>query len=152
MDHAFLRRARKTSIVTGFVCAILISFYWGLEHGGGWAFGLAWSLFNLHFTSSVVTKSLTVEKRDAPRILVALLIKFPVLYAVGYLLLRSGFFTVIGLVAGFTWPFFVMLMKGLGRHYLKLDESQSPFGNPNRPLAASLSPDEGAAPTGKDPL
>ena len=51
-------------------------------------------------------------------------IKFPVLYGAGFLLLWNGYLSVIGLVAGFTWPFFVLTMKGLGRYYLKLDETR----------------------------
>jgi hypothetical protein len=56
-------------------------------------------------------------------------IKFPVLYGVGFLLLWNGYLSVAGLVAGFTWPFFVLLMKGLGRYYLKLDETRRQAGD-----------------------
>lgn len=151
MDLEFLKRVRKTSIVSGLVIAVFISFYWGLDHGGGWVLGIVWSLFNLHFLSSVITNVFTNEKRDIPMILVALFVKFPVLYVLGYLLLKSGRLTLIGLAAGFTWPFFVITMKGLGRHYLKMDESRSLFGKTVKSTATALSPDEGVGGPGRKP-
>ena len=115
MDFAFLRRVRKTSIIAGIPLAVVIAFYWGLENGAGFALGLTWSLLNLHFLASVITNVITSEKRDVVKIIVVLFVKFPVLYVAGFLLLRSGYLSAYGLVAGFTWPFFVVLMKGLGR-------------------------------------
>jgi hypothetical protein len=136
MDLEFLRRVRKTSIIAGVPLAVVISYYWGPENGAGWALGIVWSLFNLYFLSSVITSVITNEKRDIPKILVALFVKFPVLYVAGFLLLRSGHLSAYGLVAGFTWPFFVIVMKGIGRYYLKLDESRSFFGKHTKSVAA----------------
>ena len=124
MDLDFLSRVRKTSIVIGIPLAVVISFYWGLSVGGGWAAGIAWSLVNLHFTGSLVKKVITAGDRNVPGIVITMFIKFPVLYGAGFLLLWNGYLSVIGLVAGFTWPFFVLTMKGLGRYYLKLDETR----------------------------
>ena len=142
MDFAFLRRVRKTSITAGIPLAIVISFYWGPDNGTGWALGIAWSLLNLHFLSSVIKSVITSEKRDVPQILVALFVKFPVLYVAGFFLLRSAYLSAYGLVAGFTWPFFVILMKGFGRYYLKLDESKSFFGKTRRSVSAAVPADE----------
>jgi hypothetical protein len=123
MDLDVLSRVRKTSLIIGIPLAIVISFYWGLPVGAGWAAGIAWSLVNLFFTGSLVKKVITTEDRHIPGIVVTVFIKFPVLYAAGFFLLWNGRLSVAGLVAGFTWPFFVLLMKGLGRHFLKLDET-----------------------------
>jgi hypothetical protein len=124
MDLDFLSRVRKTTIIIGIPLAIVISFYWGLSVGGGWVAGIVWSLVNLHFIGSLVKKVVTAGDRNVPGIVITMFIKFPVLYAAGFLLLWNGYLSVIGLVAGFTWPFFVLTMKGLGRYYLKLDETR----------------------------
>ncbi len=123
MDVSLQNRVRKTSIVIGVPVAIVVSTYWGISVGGGLAAGIAWSLVNLHFIGSLVKKTITTEERNVLGIVVTMFIKYPVLYGVGFLLLWNGYLSVAGLVAGFTWPFFVLLMKGLGRHYLKLDET-----------------------------
>jgi hypothetical protein len=123
IDLDLLSRVRKTSIVIGAPVALVISTYWGLSVGGGLAAGIAWSLVNLHFIASLVKKTLTTGDRNVPGIVLIAFIKFPVLYAAGFFLLWNGYLSVAGLVAGFTWPFFVLSMKGLGRHYLKLDDT-----------------------------
>jgi hypothetical protein len=124
MDLDFLSRVRKTTIIIGIPLAIVISFYWGFSVGGGWVAGMVWSLVNLHFIGSLVKKVITVGDRNVPGIAITMILKFPVLYAAGFLLLWNGYLSVAGLVAGFTWPFFVLFMKGLGRYYLKLDETR----------------------------
>ncbi len=125
MDLDLLRRVRKTSILIGVPLAVIITTYWGLAVGGGWLAGVAWSLVNLYFIGSLVQKVITTGDRSVPAIVAAVFIKFPVLYAAGFFLLWNGYLSVAGLMAGFTWPFFVLTMKGLGRYYLKLDETRS---------------------------
>jgi len=124
IDLDILKRVRKTSILIGAPLTIVITTYWGLSVGGGWAAGIAWSLVNLYFIGSLVQKVVTTEDRNVAAIVATVFIKFPVLYGVGFLLLWNGYLSAIGLVAGFTWPFFVLTMKGLGRYYMKLDETR----------------------------
>jgi len=125
MDLDLLRRVRKTSILIGVPLAVIITTYWGPSVGGGWLAGIAWSLVNLYFIGSLAKKVITTGDRSVPAIVAIVFIKFPVLYAAGFFLLWNGYLSVAGLVAGFTWPFFVLMMKGLGRYYLKLDETPS---------------------------
>jgi hypothetical protein len=122
MDLDLLKRVRRTSILFGAPMAVVITTYWGLGVGGGWTAGVAWSLVNLYFLGSLIQKVVTAADRQPAAIAVAVFIKFPVLYAAGFILLWNGFLSVAGLVAGFTWPFFVLMMKGLGRYYLRLDD------------------------------
>ena len=132
MDLALLARVRKTSIITGAVAAIFIATYWGINIGAAWLAGVAWALVNLYFTGEVVKSVITAEDRNLARILVAVFVKFPVLYAAGYLLLWIEQLPVIGLVSGFTWPFVVLVMKAAGRVYLKMDERSNGEGKSSR--------------------
>lgn len=142
MNLDILRRVRKTSIVIGVPMAVIITTYWGYGVGGGWIAGIAWSLVNLYFIGSLVQKALTTGDRNVAAIVAAVFIKFPVLYAAGFVLLWNGYLSVAGLVAGFTWPFFVLVMKGAGRYYMKLDEtrrsvaSDTPADSEGKPLKA----------------
>jgi hypothetical protein len=129
MDLELLIRVRRTSIWIGVPLAVIIATYWGFSVGGGWIAGIAWSLVNLYFIGSLIQKVVTTGDRSVQSIVISVFIKFPVLYGVGFLLLWNGYLSVAGLVAGFTWPFFVLLMKGLGRYYLKLDETRRQAGD-----------------------
>jgi hypothetical protein len=97
-----------------------------------WMAGVLWSLVNLIFIGEVVKNVITAEDRDLTRILVAVAVKFPVLYVLGFLLLWSGKLPAAGLVAGFTWPFVVMVLKAVGRAYLGLDNRSNGEGKPSQ--------------------
>ena len=123
MDADLLRRVRKTSIVAGLVMAIPVAFYIGWLPATAFVAGMAWSLANLMAIHSIVSRVLTNEKRDTPAIMIAMGIKFPVLYAAGAVMLVLLKLPVMWWMAGFGWPFFVAVMKSVGRIYLRLDET-----------------------------
>lgn len=132
MDLAFLARVRRMSIITAAIISIPVATYWGIGMGAAALAGVAWSLINLFFIGQVIKNVITAEERDLTRILVAVFIKFPVLYTLGFLLLWLEQLPVIGLVAGFTWPFVVMVLKAIGRAYLKMDEGSNGEGKPSQ--------------------
>jgi hypothetical protein len=122
MDLAFLARVRKMAALLGAIAAVPVATYWGLWTAAAWIAGVAWSLVNLFFIGEVIRNVITAEERSTARILVAVSIKFPVLYGVGFLLLWLKQLPVGALVAGFSWPFVVMVLKAAGRVYLRLDD------------------------------
>jgi len=129
MDLDLLVRARRSASIFGLVVAVPLATYFGIPQGIAWVAGIAWSLVNLYFITALVKDVITLEDRRVIRIILTLLIKFPVLYAAGFLLLAVARLPIAWLAAGFTWPFFVLVMKGLGRAWLKLDERQKPAQN-----------------------
>jgi len=123
MDADLLRRVRKTSVILGVAMAVPVAFYIGWLPGAAFVAGTAWSLANLAAIHSIVSRVLTIEERDKRAIMVAMGIKFPVLYAAGFLMLVVLKLPVMWWMAGFSWPFFVAVMKSVGRIYLRLDET-----------------------------
>jgi hypothetical protein len=123
MNADFLRRVRKTSLILGAVTAVLVAFYFGVMPALAWSSGIVWSLANLAAIRSLVQNIITTETRDAASILLALAVKFPVLYATGIALIVVLKVPALWWMAGFTWPFFVMVMKSAGRVYLHLDKT-----------------------------
>jgi len=122
MDAAFLRRVRKMSVILGAASAVLIAFYFGAMPALGWTAGIAWSLLNLAAVASLVRKVVTTDGRDIAAIVVTMTVKFPVLYAIAIVMLAVLKLPAMWWIAGFSWPFFVLLMKSAGRVYLHLDE------------------------------
>ena len=122
VDADLLRRVRNTSVVLGVVVGIPFTHYFGLMPGAAWLAGLGWSLVNLAMIASVM-KRVLADQRDKRAIVLALAVKFPVLYGAGLLLLAVLHLPVAWLVAGFTWPLFVAVMKAAGRAYLGLDDT-----------------------------
>ena len=123
MDADLLRRVRKTSVLLGLVLAVPLAFYIGWLQATAFVAGTAWSLANLAAIHSIVARVLTNEQRDKRAIIIAMGIKFPVLYAAGFAMLVLLKLPVMWWMAGFGWPFFVAVLKSLGRIYLRLDET-----------------------------
>lgn len=118
-----MHRVRKTSVVLGIIIAVPFATYFGLMAGAAWLCGIAWSLVNLAVIASVIRRVLRDGPRDRRGIVMAMAVKFPVLYGAGLVLLAVLRLPAAWLVAGFTWPLFVAVMKAAGRAYVGLDET-----------------------------
>jgi hypothetical protein len=133
MGFDFLARVRKSAVIFGLILLPVLSTYLGIGFGAGWVVGAAWSLLNILAITGLIESIFVPAGRNYVRIMVVFLIKFPVLYVAGFMVLRSGYFPAAALVAGFSWPFFVMSMKALGRVFLKLDEAEELHLEKNSP-------------------
>ncbi|MEE9269523.1 MAG: hypothetical protein V3V49_04610 [Candidatus Krumholzibacteria bacterium] len=121
MGLEFLQRVRRTAVITGLILFPFITLYLGLAAGVAWVLGVAWSLVNIYFIGLLVRFTYVDGKKQRLRPALGLLVKVPVLYFVGFLLLRSSL-PDLGLLAGFTWPLSVIALKSAARLILKLDD------------------------------
>lgn len=123
MGFEFLDRVRKTSVATGFIVSLIVWMYIGPGAAGAFLLGCAWSLVNLHLLRVLVRLVVSDPKNHKLRIAAVLVLKAPVLYGAGYLLLQTGWLPVAGLLAGFVWPLSVIALKAAGRLVLGLDHT-----------------------------
>lgn len=64
--------------------------------------GAVWGSVNLFLIGQLVRAFLLPEERPGIKMRLLLLVKFPLLYFVGYELLCSELFSTVGLMSGFT--------------------------------------------------
>lgn len=117
----FITRVIKTSIVVSLIQLPFVAFYFDYRFALGVVLGCLWGAVNLHFLKAVVVCYTDLSKRSKRQLLLLLLLKFPLLYLGGYLLLKLGLFPVLSLVVGFTLIFAVIVLKALGRWLLSLE-------------------------------
>ena len=122
MGPEFLSRVRKTAIISGLFLSWIVAAYWDVAAGAGWAIGCVWSLVNLYFIGRIVRLTLSGGPKIRRRAAFLLMIKIPVLYGIGFVLLWSGWIPVIALLAGFTWPLIVSTLKILARAIMRMDD------------------------------
>jgi hypothetical protein len=127
MGPEFINRVIKTSLVVSALGFLFVTVYYNFKFGAGILMGTLWGCANLYFLTNLITEIFSPGKevRKGKVILIAL-VKFPLLYLVGYVLLIIKFFPPISLVSGFTLIFLVMFLKALGRWVLSLETSKKP--------------------------
>lgn len=138
MDLGFLKRIGRTTAVVGAVAFLFLAVYYDVTFALGVLVGCLWGVANFAALAAVLIATIRPGGADRRRALLLSLVKFPVLYGIGYLILRTEWFTPVSLVIGFSLLFLVTLLKALGRLYLKLDESRAPSST--RPQAAGTDP------------
>jgi hypothetical protein len=110
MDRLLEKSVRYTfSFVLG-VCAVLVLVN-KLSWAGGFLVGSCWAIADIIFTFKVL--KVAILKEDRKKLFVFLLVKFPVLYLIGILILVSKMFPLASLLLGLLPIFIVMGMVRL---------------------------------------
>jgi hypothetical protein len=121
MGLEFITRIVKTTAVVALIVALYLTWYLSGRVALGFLVGVTWGLINLHFIKGMITELITPNKPRKDVAFVLGLIKFPLLYVIGYFIVASDYFSVYALLAGFSLLFAVALLKVLGRIVLRMD-------------------------------
>lgn len=121
MDIAFLSRTLRASLILTALALLLFSYYKGTSWALGFALGSLWSVANFYLLGQLVVRSLTLSERSWSAIAVLALVKFPLLYLAGYLVLRQTAYPVTAPLFGFALPFAVLVLKAAGRMLLGIE-------------------------------
>ena len=115
MGIEFIHRVIKSSLILAALIFLLVTFYHKFNYAAGILVGCGWGCLNLYFLTNLITQATTPRGINKKRIVLLVLVKFPLLYVSGYILLRVKYFPVTSLLVGFTLMFVVILLKALGR-------------------------------------
>jgi len=121
MGLEFISRIIKTTAVVALVAALYLTMYHSGRLALGFLVGVTWSLINLYFLKGMVTELITPNPTRKDVAVVLGLIKFPILYVGGYLIIASDYFSIYSLLAGFSLIFPIAVLKVLGRVILRMD-------------------------------
>jgi len=125
MGPEFIHRVIKTSLVVAVLGFLFVTVYYNFRFGAGILVGTIWGGLNLYFLTNLITEVFSPGKEVRKgKIILIVLVKFPLLYLVGYVLLIIKYFPAVSLISGFTLLFVVMFLKALGRWVLSLEGSK----------------------------
>lgn len=97
MEESIQRTFKLTLILVAISVTVLVILH-KLVWATGFLAGFCWSLLSLYFTLKLIKT--VILKQGLVKLLVLVLIKFPVLYFAGFWLLASRFFPVYSLLIG----------------------------------------------------
>lgn len=133
MGIEFIHRVIKTSLVVAVLCFLFVTVYYNFKFGAGILAGSVWGCLNLWFLTQLVVEIFSPGKEvKKGKVIVIAVVKFPLLYATGYFLLKINYFPPISLVSGFTLIFLVMFLKAMGRWVLSLDKDKAKITGENQ--------------------
>lgn len=115
MGLEFINRVIKTTLLLGALIFVFGSFYFDYIYSTGIFIGMLWGCANLWFIRQFMVNYLTPGERKMGRLAVLAIIKFPVLYAAAFLILKLGWFSVVAFIIGFSLIFVVIFLKALGK-------------------------------------
>jgi len=122
MDIGLVGRTLRTSAAISLLVLVFGTFYYGFQATLSVFTGIIWGIVNLYFLSHLIRCTITPGEPDKKAALVLLFIKFPLLYASGYLMVTTGYFDPVLLLIGFTVVLLVIVLKAVGRTILRLDD------------------------------
>lgn len=118
MEKDFIHRSLKISIIVATTFAPFLLIYFGPSFTLGFVGGAVWNIVNVFLLSQVfammLLPSITNKKRGA----LAGVLKFPVLYGIGYAIIRYTSVSLYGILIGFSLILLVFVLRALGV-YLK---------------------------------
>ncbi len=121
MGLEFITRIIRTTAMVALLAALAVSVYYDWNFALGMLVGTLWGLTNLFLMKLLIREVISPRKTRMNQAVVLMLVKFPLLYVGGYLILAWGFFSAYSLLAGFSLMFAVTLLKVLGRVVMGMD-------------------------------
>ncbi|HVP36614.1 MAG TPA: hypothetical protein VMT04_06410 [Terriglobales bacterium] len=114
MGLEFINRIIRTSLIVSVLAFLFVAVYRNFPFGLGIFLGTAWGCLNLFFIKQTIVEAFSLKKPNKGKLALILLVKFPLLYFAGYVLLRLKYFPAESLLIGFTLIFLITFLKALG--------------------------------------
>lgn len=110
----FLVRSGLVALVTGVLVGLCVAWLWGWRSGAGFTAAVLWSLANFAVLAALLREITKREGARKGRVAGWAALKVVGLYGLGAWILFQQWFPPIAVMAGFTWPLAVVLLRSLG--------------------------------------
>ena len=119
MGLEIIKRTYLTSLILALIVFLYTWAYFNFPSAVGIVTGTIWGCLNLFFITSLVTTFIKVGEKDYTKIWIMLLVKFPILYGLGFLALKINYFNPLSFLIGFTLVLAVIVLKALGKYLVE---------------------------------
>ena len=117
----FLNRTLRSAGIVLLIALPFGLYYMGVFPTLALFSGGVWGLLNFIFLSGLIRSAMRPEGADGRRVAVFALLKFPLLYAAGYFLLKVPQFGPVSLLIGFSIVLAVLVLRAAAVFLFKLD-------------------------------
>ena len=114
MDRGFINRSIKAAVIVTLIFSPFVLLYFGRSAFLGFFAGAVWNILNVFLLSKILSIVLLQSRKEKIGGIIAAIIKFPVLYGGGFLILNLIDLSIYGILAGFSIILIVFVLKTLG--------------------------------------
>jgi hypothetical protein len=112
MENKFISDVNKLTVILALCAFFVVGWTSSFLDGTGILLCAAWGLLNLYIIKKFLTEWLLLQTRNCPKFYTLLFIKFPLLYGMGYFLLRLDLFSPMIAAVGFSLLLLAIFMLG----------------------------------------
>lgn len=129
MGLKLIDRIIKSTLIAAAVLFPFLALYFDMSFGLSVLFGAIWGALNLLAIKIIITSLVTRQSKRPTLGIIVLIIKLPILYGIGYLLVTWDYLSITGLLWGFSGIFITALLNALSRSILRLDSKVDTGGS-----------------------
>ena len=129
MDHSFLNRIFRSALILSLVLGVVAAFHFGWRTGLDFTVAAVWGSLSLKFLQLFVIEASRPEGVRPASLILATLLKFPILYGSGALYMIFARPSGGAILAGFSLVFLVIVLKFLGRALVDSDWFRRPVSS-----------------------
>lgn len=111
MGLELIRNSLKVTFITGVLLFPLLWSLGSLNSATGFLAGTMWGILNLALIQQVIVEIVSLKKTNKLKVGLLLLIKMPLLYLIGYEVLKTKYFSILSLLLGFNLIFMVIFFS-----------------------------------------
>jgi hypothetical protein len=120
LDSAFITRSLRMSVALAAFAFLFTSVYVDVSWGLGVLLGALWGTANLYLIKFIIEQLVSPNRTLSTGVILIAIVKFPLLYVLGYLIISRPWYDPLAPLLGFLIPFAVIVLKAAGRMLLGL--------------------------------
>ncbi|MCD6161131.1 MAG: hypothetical protein J7K40_01810 [candidate division Zixibacteria bacterium] len=124
MNLELINRIIKTSVILSAFLFPFLSVYVSTAFAVAYFLGCLWACLNLFSIKFLIVQIITPNPRSKLFIVLFILLKFPLIYFLGYLLVVWSYTPIYGLLIGFSSLLAVTVLKAVSRSMLQSKKIQ----------------------------
>lgn len=113
-ERNFIIRSLKIAVVITIIFAPFGYIYFGPSVALGFVSGAVWNILNVYLLLQASNVLVTSDEGKKMMGIIAGIFKFPVLYGIGYVIIKYTGASLYGIISGFSLIFIVLVLRAVG--------------------------------------
>lgn len=115
LELQFLYKSLRLTLYLTLLIGAFLTYYYGGSFALGFVSGSFWNIFNFSILIRLIRSVFQTVKPSKIKIVLFFILKFGLLYVLGFVIIKYSGFSLWGILAGFSLLLVVLFLKALGK-------------------------------------